>query len=258
MPDSPAPARTARPCRTTIHRRPRHRLNRIPARVERHGSPGQLADVDTERGSPGAFGSDPAALHRPRYRVARQDQRVGGGARWMQPWFGAGSRVRQRVEFDTADYDLNFKSRSASRRQYQIARARPDRRRHECRLRILRRPRVARRERRQHLHHRRHGRRDSRRAQRARPVRRGPLERQRSRHRDRGRAGRAHQPRRAARRSARLSATPGFSARRRSTRSTRRSPPRSSPAKARVFMARSAPAFARPMRSRLPSLTTPA
>ena len=28
----------------------------------------------------------------------------------MQPWFGAASRVRQRVEFDVADYDLTFKS----------------------------------------------------------------------------------------------------------------------------------------------------
>jgi outer membrane receptor protein involved in Fe transport len=28
----------------------------------------------------------------------------------MQPWFGASSRVRQRVDFDVADYDLSFKS----------------------------------------------------------------------------------------------------------------------------------------------------
>ena len=34
----------------------------------------------------------------------------------MQPWFGASSRVRQRVEFDLADYDLTFKLRSACRK----------------------------------------------------------------------------------------------------------------------------------------------
>ncbi len=82
---------------------------------------------------------------------------VGGGARWMQPWFGAGSRVRQRVEFDRADYDLHFKSafgesdgntqRSHARIQTDVVRQR--------RVRVLRRPRVARRERRQHVHHRR-------------------------------------------------------------------------------------------------------
>lgn len=68
--------------------------------------------VDTERGSPGAFGSDPAHRFTGPDTVSRgTTKRVGGGARWMQPWFGAGSRVRQRVEFDTADYDLHFKSR---------------------------------------------------------------------------------------------------------------------------------------------------
>lgn len=67
--------------------------------------------VDTERGSPGAFGSDPARRFTGPDTVSRgTTRRTGGGARWMQPWFGAGSRVRQRVEFDTADYDLHFKS----------------------------------------------------------------------------------------------------------------------------------------------------
>jgi hypothetical protein len=28
----------------------------------------------------------------------------------MQPWFGASSRVRQRIEYDVADYDLSFTS----------------------------------------------------------------------------------------------------------------------------------------------------
>ena len=33
-----------------------------------------------------------------------------GGLRYMQPWFGASSRVRQRIEYDVADYDLSFTS----------------------------------------------------------------------------------------------------------------------------------------------------
>jgi vitamin B12 transporter len=70
-----------------------------------------VQSVDTERGSAGAFGSDPAKRFTGPDTVSRgKTDRVGGGARWMQPWFGASSRVRQRVEFDTADYDLNFKS----------------------------------------------------------------------------------------------------------------------------------------------------
>jgi outer membrane cobalamin receptor len=72
---------------------------------------GNVQYVDTERGSPGAFGSDPARRFTGPDRVSRgATRRVGGGARWVQPWFGAGSRVRQRVEFDTADYTVNFKS----------------------------------------------------------------------------------------------------------------------------------------------------
>ena len=67
--------------------------------------------VDTERGSPGPYGSDPANRYAGVDTVSRgTTKRVGGGARIMQPWFGASSRVRQRVEFDTADYDLTFKS----------------------------------------------------------------------------------------------------------------------------------------------------
>jgi outer membrane receptor protein involved in Fe transport len=67
--------------------------------------------VDTDRGSPGPYGSDPAGRYAGVDTVSRgTTDRIGGGARWMQPWFGAGSRVRQRVEFDVADYDLTFKS----------------------------------------------------------------------------------------------------------------------------------------------------
>jgi outer membrane cobalamin receptor len=70
-----------------------------------------LLYVDTDRGSPGAYGSDPAKRFSGPDLVSRgKTKRNGGGLRWVQPWFGAGSRVRQRVEFDAADYDLTFKS----------------------------------------------------------------------------------------------------------------------------------------------------
>jgi outer membrane cobalamin receptor len=72
---------------------------------------GQLLYTDTDRGSPGAYGSDPAHRFSGVDRVSRgTTRRLSGGARWVQPWFGASSRVRQRVEFDSADYDLTFKS----------------------------------------------------------------------------------------------------------------------------------------------------
>jgi outer membrane cobalamin receptor len=72
---------------------------------------GTLQYVDTERGSPGPFGSDPAGRYAGVDRVSRgTTRRVAGGVRLMQPWFGASSRIRQRVEFDVADYDLTFRS----------------------------------------------------------------------------------------------------------------------------------------------------
>jgi len=72
---------------------------------------GSLLYVDTDRGSPGPYGSDPARRYRGVDTVSRgTTKRNGAGLRWMQPWFGAGSRVRQRVELDAADYDLTFTS----------------------------------------------------------------------------------------------------------------------------------------------------
>lgn len=72
---------------------------------------GSLLYVDTDRGSPGPFGSDPAGRYAGVNTISRgTTNRVGGGVRWMQPWFGASSRVRQRVEFDASDYDLHFTS----------------------------------------------------------------------------------------------------------------------------------------------------
>ena len=68
--------------------------------------------VDSERGSPGPFGSDPANRYAGVDTISRgTTNRVGGALRAMQPWFGASSRVRQRIEIDLADYDLTFKSR---------------------------------------------------------------------------------------------------------------------------------------------------
>ena len=73
---------------------------------------GSLMYVDSDRGSPGPYGSDPALRYSGVDTIARNTTtRVGGGVRWVQPWFGASSRIRQRVEFDRADYDLGFVSR---------------------------------------------------------------------------------------------------------------------------------------------------
>ena len=73
---------------------------------------GSLLYVDTERGSPGPYGSDPASRFAGIDTVSRgTTKRSGGGARWVQPWFGSASRVRQRIEIDRADYDLTFDSR---------------------------------------------------------------------------------------------------------------------------------------------------
>ena len=83
-------------------------------RHDRNGADvqGSLLYVDTERGSPGPYGSDPANRFTSIDTVSRgTTKRIGGGARWVQPWFGSASRIRQRVEIDSADYDLTFASR---------------------------------------------------------------------------------------------------------------------------------------------------
>ena len=81
-------------------------------------SPASGADVEghflyagTDRGAPGAYGSDPAHRYSGVDTVSRgTTTRNSGGAKWLQPWGGASSRVRSRVEFDQAKYDLNFHS----------------------------------------------------------------------------------------------------------------------------------------------------
>jgi outer membrane cobalamin receptor len=72
---------------------------------------GTFRYVDTDRGAPGPYGSDPAGRFFGVDRIARgTTDRRSGGVRWLQPWGNAASRVRQRVEFDTADFDLSFLS----------------------------------------------------------------------------------------------------------------------------------------------------
>jgi outer membrane cobalamin receptor len=70
---------------------------------------GTFRYVDTDRGSPGPYGSDPAHRYSGVDLVSRgTTDRRAGGLRLVQPWTGPASRVRQRVEFDVADYDLQF------------------------------------------------------------------------------------------------------------------------------------------------------
>lgn len=64
--------------------------------------------ASTQRGTPGPYGSDPAGRFFGVDRDSRNlTDRRSWGARWVQPWFGASSRVRQRVEIDVADFDLD-------------------------------------------------------------------------------------------------------------------------------------------------------
>jgi outer membrane receptor protein involved in Fe transport len=67
--------------------------------------------VDTDRGTPGPYGSDPFGRFLGVDRTSRNETtRSSLGVRWVQPWFGASSRVRQRSEVDAADYDVVFQS----------------------------------------------------------------------------------------------------------------------------------------------------
>jgi outer membrane cobalamin receptor len=67
--------------------------------------------VDTDRGAPGPYGSDPAGRFFGVDHVSRgTTERRAAGVRVVHPWTGPASRVRQRVEFDIADYDLGFLS----------------------------------------------------------------------------------------------------------------------------------------------------
>ena len=73
---------------------------------------GTLRYVDTDRGAPGAYGSDPAGRFFGVDAVSRgTTDRKSVGARIVHPWTGPASRVRQRIDLDVADYDLSFLSR---------------------------------------------------------------------------------------------------------------------------------------------------
>jgi outer membrane cobalamin receptor len=73
---------------------------------------GTFRYVDTERGAPGPYGSDPAGRFSGVDRISRGNTaRRAIGVRLVHPWTGPASRVRQRVELDIADYDLGFLSR---------------------------------------------------------------------------------------------------------------------------------------------------
>jgi outer membrane cobalamin receptor len=72
---------------------------------------GAFRHVDSDRGAPGPYGSDPAERFSAVDRIARgTTERRSVGLRAVHPWTGPSSRVRQRVEFDVADYDLLFVS----------------------------------------------------------------------------------------------------------------------------------------------------
>ena len=81
----------------------------------RHASGTDLATtvqfVETERGSPGAYGSNPVGNF---FGVDRDSRgltrRRTGAVRLAQPFGGPASRVRLRADADTADYDLEFRT----------------------------------------------------------------------------------------------------------------------------------------------------
>ena len=72
---------------------------------------GQARLSVTERGFPGAYGSNPIGVYTAVDRVSRgESNRRQFGAQWMQPWGGASSRIRQRTDVGAADFDSNFVS----------------------------------------------------------------------------------------------------------------------------------------------------
>ncbi|MFP5378563.1 MAG: TonB-dependent receptor plug domain-containing protein, partial [Vicinamibacteria bacterium] len=67
--------------------------------------------VTTDRGAPGPYGTNPVGNFSGVDRVSRgETDRRSVALRIVQPWFGAASRVRQRVDVDVADHDLEFLS----------------------------------------------------------------------------------------------------------------------------------------------------
>lgn len=78
---------------------------------------GTVQVVDTARGSPGAYGSNPAGNFFGVDRDSRSlTRRRAGALRLTQPLGGAASRVRLRADADRADYDLEFRAPSSNSR----------------------------------------------------------------------------------------------------------------------------------------------
>jgi outer membrane cobalamin receptor len=65
----------------------------------------------TERGFPGAFGSNPIGAYTTVDRISRgENNRRQAGAQWLQPWTGRFGGVRQRTDFGMSDFDSDFVS----------------------------------------------------------------------------------------------------------------------------------------------------
>ena len=65
----------------------------------------------TERGFPGAYGSNPIGAYTAVDRISRgETDRRQFGLAWMQPWGGAAATVRQRTEAALTNFDANFVS----------------------------------------------------------------------------------------------------------------------------------------------------
>jgi outer membrane cobalamin receptor len=76
---------------------------------------GTLRYVDSDRGSPGPYGSDPAGNFGGVDRTSRSlTQQLSGAARLVQPLGSPSSRVRLRAEADVADFDLEYRSEFGS------------------------------------------------------------------------------------------------------------------------------------------------
>jgi outer membrane cobalamin receptor len=72
---------------------------------------GSFRYVDTDRGAPGPYGTDPAGRFSGVDRISRgTTERMATSLRLVHPWTGPASRIRQRIELDHAGYDLSFLS----------------------------------------------------------------------------------------------------------------------------------------------------
>ena len=76
---------------------------------------GTMRYIDSDRGSPGPYGSNPAGNFGGVDRTSRSlTQQLSAGGRLVQPLGSASSRVRLRAEADVADFDLQYRSEFGS------------------------------------------------------------------------------------------------------------------------------------------------